>query len=106
MPFDAAGMAAQELADAAGYCTTCSQQKGNAQAVWKLTGDVQLQFHATTPIQTVSHPLQPFLCCFWLHLCVKHMLFWDRSASRHNAALDVEPRTCVAAQVMSHSTAC
>ena len=43
-------MAAQELADAVAYCTSCKQQKGsNAQAIWKLTGDAYLQFHATTP---------------------------------------------------------
>ena len=64
---DAAGMAAQELADAAKYCADCSQQKSNSQAVWKLTGDVHLQFHATTPMQHVSHPF-PFPYLGHLHL--------------------------------------
>lgn len=44
-----AGMAGKDLALAARYCQTCSQHRGNLQAVWKLMGDVHLQFHSTTP---------------------------------------------------------
>ena len=49
------GMAGEELATAAGYCWTCSQHNGNLQAIWKLMGDVYLQFHATTPPHQVWH---------------------------------------------------
>ena len=44
-----AGMAGTDLALAARYCQGCSQHRGKLQAVWKLTGDVLLQFHSTTP---------------------------------------------------------
>ena len=49
-----AGMAAADLAQAAEYCYTCSLHRGNLQAVWKLMGDVHLQFHAATPPATVG----------------------------------------------------
>ena len=41
-------MAGKDLVLAAKYCRSCSQHKGNLQAVWKLMGDVHLQFHSTT----------------------------------------------------------
>ncbi len=44
-----AGMASNDLAQAAGHCQKCSQSSGNLQAVWKLMGDIHLQFHAATP---------------------------------------------------------
>ncbi|KAL3133073.1 hypothetical protein ABBQ38_006975 [Trebouxia sp. C0009 RCD-2024] len=43
------GMAAKDLALAARYCQRCSQGRGHLQVVWKLMGDVHLQFHAATP---------------------------------------------------------
>ena len=42
-------MAGTDLALAAEHCQRCSQYRGNLQAVWKLMGDVLLQFHSTTP---------------------------------------------------------
>ena len=44
-----AGMAGKDLALAASYCQSCCEHRGNLQAVWKLMGDVHLQFHSTTP---------------------------------------------------------
>lgn len=44
-----AGMASDDLAQAARHCQKCSQSSGNLQAVWKLMGDIHLQFHAATP---------------------------------------------------------
>lgn len=43
------GMAGKDLALAARHCQSCSQNRGYLQAVWKLMGDVHLQFHSTTP---------------------------------------------------------
>lgn len=43
------GMAGKDLALAASHCQSCSQTRGNLQAVWKLMGDVHLQFQSTTP---------------------------------------------------------
>ncbi len=46
-------MASDDLAQAARHCQKCSQSSGNLQAVWKLMGDIHLQFHAATPPQLV-----------------------------------------------------
>ena len=51
------GLASADLAQAAQYCRTCSLQRGGLQAVWKLMGDIHLQFHAATPPSHVSHML-------------------------------------------------
>lgn len=57
-----AGMAAEDLALAARYCQRCSQHRGHLQAVWKLMGDVHLQFHAATPpVQVGAHTHHPEL---------------------------------------------
>lgn len=47
-------MAGDDLAQAARHCQRCSQSSANLQAVWKLMGDIHLQFHAATPPQLVS----------------------------------------------------
>lgn len=57
--FMCAGMASKDLALAAKHCQKCSQHSGRLQAVWKLMGDVHLQFHAATP------PAQVFLINCW-----------------------------------------
>ena len=65
-----AGMAAKDLALAASYCRSCSEHRGNLQAVWKLMGDVHLQFHSTTP-PAQAHAMslkQEVTCCFFLVL--------------------------------------
>ncbi|KAL0025266.1 hypothetical protein WJX77_012112 [Trebouxia sp. C0004] len=53
------GMASDDLAQAAGHCQRCSQSSGNLQAVWKLMGDIHLQFHAATPPQPMSPGGEP-----------------------------------------------
>lgn len=48
-PMVPVGMAGKDLALAARHCQSCSQNRGYLQAVWKLMGDVHLQYHSTTP---------------------------------------------------------
>lgn len=60
----AAGVASANLAQAARHCHICSQHRGGLQAVWKLMGDIHLQFHAATPPEHVS----PVSVASWLLL--------------------------------------
>ncbi|KAK9814136.1 hypothetical protein WJX72_001132 [[Myrmecia] bisecta] len=49
----AAGIAAKQLGRAASYALRCAAHAGNLLAVWKLLGDVQLQYHAVTPAESL-----------------------------------------------------